>query len=82
MLEFVVTCQVRGPFGSPDREVRARQHRDRAPVRHGGGDMRPLARVAALGEQTPELVQRARRLAQDPVRVLVDERDAAQYFSK
>jgi hypothetical protein len=44
--------------------------------------MRPLARVATLGEQAAEIVERGRRLAQDPVRVLVDERNAVQYFSK
>jgi hypothetical protein len=55
---------------------------DRAPVRDRGGDVRPLARVVALGEQAAELVERARRLAQDAVRVMVDEPDRAQYFSK
>jgi CMP-2-keto-3-deoxyoctulosonic acid synthetase len=44
--------------------------------------VRPLARVVALGEQAAELVERARRRAQDAVRVVVDERDRAQYFSK
>jgi len=38
--------------------------------------MRPLARVGALGEEPAELVQRRRVRAQDPVRVVVDERDA------
>jgi hypothetical protein len=42
----------------------------------------PLARVAALREQPAELVQGRRRRAQDPVRVVVDEPDAAQYFEK
>jgi hypothetical protein len=44
--------------------------------------VRPLARVGALGEEAPELVERLRLRAEDPVRVVVDERDAAQYFSK
>jgi hypothetical protein len=43
--------------------------------------VRPLARVGALREEAAELVQR-RLLAQDAVRVVVDERDAAQYFKK
>jgi len=37
--------------------------------------VRPLARVLALGEQPAELVERRRGL-DDPVRVVVDERDA------
>jgi hypothetical protein len=44
--------------------------------------MRPLARVRALGEEPAELVEGRRRRAQDAVRVVVDERDPAQYFSK
>jgi hypothetical protein len=44
--------------------------------------MRPLARVRALGEQPAELVEVVRMRAQDPVRVVIDERDAVQYFSK
>ena len=52
-----------------------------APVGEAGGDVRPLARVGALGEETAELVE-ARPLAQDPVRVVVDEPDAVQYFEK
>jgi hypothetical protein len=44
--------------------------------------VRPLPRIVALGEQPAELVERARRRAQDPVRVVVDEPDAVQYFSK
>ena len=55
---------------------------DRAAVGQSGGDVRPLARMGALGEEPPELVERRRRLTQDPVRVLVDERDRAQYFRK
>jgi hypothetical protein len=43
--------------------------------------VRPLARVGALGEQAAELVERRRR-TDDPVRMVVDERDGAQYFSK
>jgi len=54
-----------------------RRHRaHRAPVRHAGGDVRPLARVGRLGEEPAELVEGRRRRAQDPVRVMVDERDA------
>jgi hypothetical protein len=44
--------------------------------------MRPLARVGALGEQAAELVERARRRAEDPMRVVVDMPDSAQYFAK
>jgi hypothetical protein len=36
--------------------------------------VRPLARVLALGEQPAELVERL-RWRDDPVRVVVDERD-------
>jgi hypothetical protein len=61
-------------------EVRG-EHRERAAIGDAGGDVRPLARVAALGEEPAELVQR-RPLAQDPVRVVVDERDRRQYFEK
>ena len=64
-----------------DAEV-GREHADRPPVGDGGRDVRPLARVVALGEQAAERVERARRLAQDAVRVVVDEPDRAQYFSK
>ena len=73
--------RVDGLLGRLAAEV-LRQHADRAPVRHRGGDVRPLAGVAALREQAAELVEPARRRAQDAVRVLVDERDGAQYFSK
>jgi hypothetical protein len=44
--------------------------------------VRPLARVRALGEEPAELVEALRRRAQDPVRVLVDERDGLQYLRK
>jgi hypothetical protein len=44
--------------------------------------VRPLARIVALREQAAELVERPGRVAQDAVRVMVDERDRAQYFSK
>ena len=44
--------------------------------------MGPLARVGALGEKPAELVDARRVGAQDPVRVLVDERNRAQYFRK
>jgi hypothetical protein len=40
-----------------------------------------LARVAALGEEPAELVQR-RALREDAVRVVVDEADRAQYLRK
>jgi hypothetical protein len=42
----------------------------------------PLTRIGALAEEPAELVEAYRRLAQDPVRVLVDEPDRAQYFRK
>jgi hypothetical protein len=45
-------------------------------------DVRPLARIGALREQPAELVEVARVRAKDPVRVLVDERNPAQYFAK
>jgi hypothetical protein len=44
--------------------------------------MRPLTPVEALGEETAKLVQGRRRLTQDAVGVMVDERDRAQYFAK
>jgi hypothetical protein len=44
--------------------------------------VRPLARIRALGEESAELVEALRPAAQDPVRVVVDQRDAAQYFRK
>jgi hypothetical protein len=59
-----------------------REDADGALERHGGGHVRPLTRVGALREQAAELVERARRRAEDPVRVVVDVPDAAQYFSK
>jgi hypothetical protein len=40
-----------------------------------------LPRIGALGEQSTELVERRAR-AQDPVRVVIDEADAVQYFKK
>ena len=55
---------------------------DRAAVGDRGRDVRPLARVGALREEPAELVERRRPHAQEPVRVLVDERDLAQYFEK
>jgi len=42
----------------------------------------PLAGIGALGEEATELVEGRRGRAQDPVRVMVDERDRTQYFSK
>jgi hypothetical protein len=51
------------------------EHRDCAPVGDSGCYVGPLARVGALGEQAPEGVEGSGRLAQDPVRVLVDEAD-------
>jgi hypothetical protein len=44
--------------------------------------VRPLAPIRALGEEAPELVERCRRRGEDAVGVVVDEPDAAQYFSK
>jgi hypothetical protein len=55
---------------------------DRAPVGEPVRDMRPLSRVGALGEEPAEVVERARVRAQDPMRVVIDERDLVQYFSK
>jgi hypothetical protein len=43
--------------------------------------VRPLPRVRALGEPPPELVE-PRPVEVDAVRVVVDERDAVQYFEK
>jgi hypothetical protein len=43
--------------------------------------MRPLSRVRALREEAAELVER-RPFAQHAVRVVVDDRDRAQYFRK
>jgi hypothetical protein len=59
-----------------------RQKLDRAYVRDRAGDVGPLPRIGALREQAAELVERRRRLAEDPVRVVVDERGLTQYFSK
>ena len=64
-----------------DAEV-SRELADRAPVGEAGRDVRPLARIGALREEPAELVERRRRRAQDPVRVVVDEADRAQYFEK
>ena len=64
--------------------VAAEQRRERgdpAQVGEPRRDVRPLARVVALGEQPPERVEGLRG-RDDPVRVVVDERDLAQYFSK
>jgi hypothetical protein len=72
---------VDGALGRVAVEV-LREHADRALVGDRGGHVRPLAPVRALGEQAAELVERLRRRAQDPVRVVVDVPDAAQYFSK
>jgi hypothetical protein len=58
-----------------------RERGDRPQVGHPGRDVRPLPRVLALGEQPAELVER-RRSRDDPVRVVVDERDSAQDFSE
>jgi hypothetical protein len=43
--------------------------------------VRPLPRIGALREEPAELIER-RALPQHAVRVVVDERDAAQYFRK
>jgi hypothetical protein len=58
------------------------EHADRPPVANTGGDVRPLARVGAFAEQAAELVEALRRRPEDPVRVMVDERQLVQYFSK
>jgi hypothetical protein len=57
------------------------QRAQRAAICQPRGDVRPLARVGALGEQAAELVERPGR-GDDPVRVMVDERDLAQYLRK
>jgi hypothetical protein len=44
--------------------------------------VRPLAWVGALREEAAELVEVGGRRAQDPVGVVVDVTDAAQYFAK
>jgi hypothetical protein len=55
---------------------------ERTAIGQRRGDVRPLARVGALGEQPAELVESRRSRGEDPVRVLVDEADRAQYFRK
>src|SRR5581483_8304483 len=72
---------VHRPLLRLDAEV-PREERDGAPVRDAGGDVRPLPRVRALGKEAAELVQRRRRRPVHAVRVVVDERNPAQYFSK
>jgi hypothetical protein len=67
---------VDGSFGRVDAEERC-ELANRTPVRDACCDMRPLPRIRALGEEAAELVERGRR-AQDPVRVVVDERDLAE----
>ena len=46
------------------------------------GDVRPLVWIAALREEPAELVQARRVTGENPVRVLIDERDSVQYFKK
>jgi hypothetical protein len=41
-----------------------------------------LAWVGALREEPAKLVERRRRLTENPVRMVVDEADRAQYFEK
>jgi hypothetical protein len=53
---------------------------DGAPVCQPGRDVRPLPRIGALREQPAELVERG-PLREDPVRVVVDERDRAQFVN-
>jgi hypothetical protein len=72
---------VHGLFRRFDAEV-SRDVTHGAPIRQTGRDVRPLARIGALGEEAAKLVQRPRRRAQDPMSVLVDEADRAQYFEK
>jgi hypothetical protein len=59
-----------------------RKHANGTLVREAGGYVRPLAWVGTLREQAAELVEGGRRGAEDPVGVVVDVPDAAQYFSK
>ena len=72
---------VDGGLGAVTAQERA-ELLHRAPVRQSTRDVRPLARVWTLGEEAAELVERCRQGAEDAVRVLVDERNAAQYFAK
>jgi hypothetical protein len=58
-----------------------RELSDAEPVAERVWDMRPLTRVAALGEEPAELVER-RPAEQDAVRVVVDQADPGQYFKK
>jgi hypothetical protein len=58
-----------------------RELAERAAVDGAACDVRPLSRVRALGEPTAELVER-RPVEVDAVRVVVDDRDAGQYFEK
>jgi hypothetical protein len=60
----------------------SREQTHRAAIRDAGGDVRPLPWVCALREQAAKLVEGRRWLAQDGVRVVVDQRDLVQYFSK
>jgi hypothetical protein len=82
-----VGARIGGAAVRVDRVLRGRAAQQRGELAHGPGvrdarrDVRPLARVGALREQPAELVERRRR-PQDPVRVVVDERDLAQYFRK
>lgn len=69
-----------GLLGRLDTE-QLRKFPDPSAVRDAGGDVGPLPRIRALAEEAPKLVERRLR-PQDPVRVVVDERDLAQYFSK
>jgi hypothetical protein len=47
---------------------------DCSPVGNTARDVRPLARIRALGEEATELVER-RPTADEPVRMVIDERD-------
>ena len=58
-----------------------RELADRTPIRDAACDVWPLPRIGALGEEPAELVERRPR-TQDPVRVVVDQTDAVQYFEK
>jgi len=68
-------------FG-PRKPEEIRQLPDRAAIGEPRRDVGLLTRVEALREEAPEVVEARRRLAQDPVGVVVDESYAVQYFEK
>jgi hypothetical protein len=63
-----------GPFLRLAPELRGEVD-DCAPVGDRSRNVRPLARVGALREEPPELVERLGMSREDAVRMLVDEAD-------